>query len=67
MSLFYMGWKVEVPYLFSFLMMIIIMIARVIAISSLPLFSIIFCFKFKLKIREMKVIWYSGLIRGIDY
>jgi NhaP-type Na+/H+ or K+/H+ antiporter len=58
----------EVPFAFAFMMLLILLFARFFSVFSLPCCSYL-CRRsnFPLKIKELKIVWYSGLIRGIFY
>jgi NhaP-type Na+/H+ or K+/H+ antiporter len=54
----------QMPILFAFCMIIVIFFARFIATFSFPCINFLCRKNFNLKIKELKVVWYSGLIRG---
>lgn len=54
-----------VRYTFSILMLFGVAIARLFAVFVPPALAYIFCRKeIALTLKEMKIIWYSGLVRG---
>lgn len=53
------------PYIFAFILIIIVFFARFISVFSLSIFQYLLRMESKLKIKELKIVWYSGLIRGI--
>jgi hypothetical protein len=56
----------QMPIMFAICMIFVIFFARFIATFSFPCLNFIINKKFTLKIKELKVVWYSGLIRGIQ-
>lgn len=63
MSLYNMNMS-QIPFLFSFLMIGVIFLARFFAIFTLPCIKFLCRSEQVLKMTELKVVWYSGLIRG---
>ena len=54
----------EYNFIFTFCLILILFFARFVGIFMLPCIFFIFKKEIKLKIKELKIIWYSGLIRG---
>jgi len=56
----------SIPWLFSFLMILAIAFARFLTVFLMPCFYFIFKKPFSLSVKELQIVWYSGMIRGID-
>lgn len=58
----------KVRFVFSFFMIFAVAIARMFAVFVPPAFAYLCCRKeVSLTLKEMKIIWYSGLVRGKFY
>lgn len=51
-------------YGFSFLMLLVVFLARFISVFAPPALYYLFTKSISLTLTEMKIIWYSGLVRG---
>ncbi|KRX03726.1 hypothetical protein PPERSA_04234 [Pseudocohnilembus persalinus] len=63
MSIYNMD-STQIPILFCIIIMFVICLARFFATFLLPCIKFMLGFEQALKIKELKVFWYSGLIRG---
>lgn len=54
----------KIPIVFSLLMIAVIMFARFLTVFLLPCIMFLMKRNYNLKMKELQVVWYSGLIRG---